>query len=56
LKAKLKFLTVIIAAAIVCSGCTMIPKYERPAAPVAAAYPGATAAGAGSPPASAHSW
>ncbi len=46
----------IIAAAIVCSGCTMIPKYERPAAPVAAAYPGATAAAAGSPPASELSW
>ena len=32
----------ILAAALVLSGCTMIPKYERPAAPVAAQYPRAT--------------
>src|ERR1017187_240456 len=32
----------ILAAALVLSGCTMIPKYERPVAPVAAQYPGAT--------------
>ena len=32
----------IFAAALALSGCTMIPKYERPAAPVAAQYPGAT--------------
>ena len=29
-------------AALVVTGCTMIPKYERPATPVAASYPGAT--------------
>ena len=32
----------ILAVALVLSGCTMIPKYERPVAPVAAQYPGAT--------------
>ena len=37
-----KTLLSILAAALVLSGCTMIPKYERPAAPVAAQYPGAT--------------
>ena len=29
-------------AALVVTGCTMIPKYDRPATPVAATYPGAT--------------
>ena len=29
----------IIAAALALSGCTMIPKYERPSAPIAARYP-----------------
>jgi len=33
-----------IAAASLGAGCTMIPKYERPAAPVATVYPGATTA------------
>ena len=32
----------ILAAALVLSGCAMIPKYERPVAPVPAQYPGAT--------------
>ena len=32
----------ILAVALALSGCTMIPKYERPVAPVAAQYPGAT--------------
>jgi multidrug efflux system outer membrane protein len=32
----------ILAAALALSGCTMIPKYERPAAPVATQYPGVT--------------
>ena len=37
-----------VALALSLAGCTtMIPAYERPAAPVAAAYPGATAAPAG---------
>jgi multidrug efflux system outer membrane protein len=30
-------------AALLLSGCTMMPKYQRPAAPVAAQYPGMTA-------------
>jgi len=35
--------TILIACAgLALSGCTMMPKYERPAAPVAARYPGAT--------------
>ena len=32
---------IFFAAALALSGCTMIPKYERPAAPVSASYPGA---------------
>jgi len=32
----------ILCVALVLSGCTMIPKYERPAAPVAAQYPAVT--------------
>ena len=32
----------VLALVLVLSGCTMIPQYERPAAPVAAQYPGAT--------------
>jgi multidrug efflux system outer membrane protein len=31
---------IVLAVALVLSGCTMIPKYERPVAPVAAQYPG----------------
>jgi multidrug efflux system outer membrane protein len=31
---------IVLALALVLSGCTMIPQYERPAAPVAAQYPG----------------
>jgi multidrug efflux system outer membrane protein len=42
LKANLKVHLSVVAAALVFSGCTMIPKYERPAAPVAAEYPRAT--------------
>jgi multidrug efflux system outer membrane protein len=37
----------ILAAVLALSGCTMIPKYERPAAPVAARYPGMTETNAG---------
>ncbi len=55
LKTNWKFLLVIIAAASLGSGCTMIPKYERPAAPVAAAYPGTTTA-SGHLPAAELSW
>jgi multidrug efflux system outer membrane protein len=33
------------AAAVLASGCTLIPDYQRPAAPVPAAFPGATPAG-----------
>ena len=32
----------VLAMALTLSGCTMIPKYERPAAPVSRQYPGAT--------------
>ena len=32
-------LTVIACSLAVCAGCTMAPKYERPAAPVAATFP-----------------
>jgi len=32
----------ILGAGLALAGCTMIPKYERPAAPVAAQYPGGT--------------
>jgi outer membrane protein, multidrug efflux system len=37
-----KFQLSILAAVLTVSGCTMIPKYERPVAPVAARFPGAT--------------
>ncbi len=33
----------IVCVALLLSGCTMMPKYQRPAAPVAAQYPGMTA-------------
>jgi multidrug efflux system outer membrane protein len=33
----------ILCVALLLSGCTMIPKYQRPAVPVAAQYPGMTA-------------
>jgi len=33
---------IILVAAMALSGCTMIPKYERPASPVGAQYPGVT--------------
>ena len=39
----LKLQLPILAVALVFSGCTMMPKYQRPAAPVAAQYPGMTA-------------
>jgi multidrug efflux system outer membrane protein len=36
------WLALVIAAVLVSSGCTMIPKYERPTAPVASHYPETT--------------
>jgi len=39
-----KFQLPILVAVLTVSGCTMIPKYERPAAPVAARFPGTTEA------------
>ena len=39
----LKFTQTILVAAIVSSGCTMIPKYERPATPVSGNYPSVNA-------------
>lgn len=41
-----RMLRAAIAAALL-AGCSFVPKYERPAAPVAAAFPGGGAAGAG---------
>ena len=38
----LKITPTILVAALVSSGCTMIPKYERPASSVGAQYPGVT--------------
>jgi multidrug efflux system outer membrane protein len=37
-----KLWLVVFGAALMLAGCTMIPKYERPAAPVAAQFPGTT--------------
>jgi len=37
-----KFTLLIFAAALVSAGCTMIPKYEQPASPVGAQFPGVT--------------
>ncbi|MDQ1314858.1 MAG: outer membrane protein multidrug efflux system [Pseudomonadota bacterium] len=44
----LRTLTLALAAALA-SGCTMIPSYERPAAPVAASFPNAVPAAAATP-------
>jgi multidrug efflux system outer membrane protein len=38
----LKFQLPVLAVTLAFSGCTMMPKYERPPAPVAAQYPGVT--------------
>ncbi len=46
----------IMLAATLTSACTMIPAYQRPAAPVPAAFPGATRAAATTPPADAIAW
>ncbi|MBT2326480.1 efflux transporter outer membrane subunit [Variovorax paradoxus] len=45
-----------VAAAMFLAGCSLIPTYERPAAPVPAAYPGAQPAGGASSPASTLAW
>ena len=50
-----KFPLSLLAVVLALSGCTMIPKYERPAMPVAAQYPEATEAKAG-PAASDIAW
>ncbi|WP_076997980.1 efflux transporter outer membrane subunit [Variovorax sp. KK3] len=44
------------AAALALAGCSLIPTYERPAAPVPAAYPGAQPAAATTSPASTLAW
>lgn len=51
----LRTLTLALAAALA-SGCTMIPSYERPAAPVAASFPNAVPAAAEAAPADAIAW
>ncbi|MHB0983130.1 MAG: AdeC/AdeK/OprM family multidrug efflux complex outer membrane factor [Thiobacillus sp.] len=51
----LRTLTLALAAALA-SGCTMIPSYERPAAPVAAGFPNAAPAAAEATPADAIAW
>lgn len=44
------------ATAMLMAGCSFIPTYERPAAPVPASYPGAQAPNAGQPMASTIAW
>lgn len=44
------------AAALVLAGCSLIPTYERPAAPVPASYPGAQPAATSPSPASTLAW
>ena len=51
----LRTLTLALAAALA-SGCTLIPSYERPAAPVAAGFPNAAPAAAAATPADAIAW
>ncbi|MDO9385425.1 MAG: AdeC/AdeK/OprM family multidrug efflux complex outer membrane factor [Thiobacillus sp.] len=51
----LRTLTLALAAALA-GGCTMIPSYERPAAPVAAGFPNAAPAAAEATPADAIVW
>ena len=41
------WLAVVIAVVLALSGCTMMPKYDRPTAPVAAQFPGVTETNAG---------
>jgi multidrug efflux system outer membrane protein len=41
------WLAVVMAAVLALSGCTMMPKYDRPTAPVAALFPGTTETNAG---------
>jgi multidrug efflux system outer membrane protein len=55
---KKKFVSTALtgAAAMVLAGCSLIPTYERPAAPVPAVYPGAQAASTASSPASTLAW
>ena len=48
-------LTVVLAASLA-SGCSMIPEYQRPAAPVAASFPNAAPAAAEATPADAIAW
>ncbi|MDP2111178.1 MAG: AdeC/AdeK/OprM family multidrug efflux complex outer membrane factor [Thiobacillus sp.] len=48
--------TLALAAASLASGCTMIPQYERPAAPVAASFPNAAQAATETTPADAIAW
>ncbi len=43
IKTRLPQLLAVSAAAVLLGGCSMIPTYERPAAPVAATFPGQTA-------------
>ena len=41
-----KYLPIYFAGVLIFSGCALIPKYERPVAPVASQYPGVTATNA----------
>ncbi len=54
---KMKFTSIIIilCAALALAGCTLIPQYERPAAPVAARFPGTQNTNA-APPVTDRSW
>ena len=51
----LRTLTVVLAASLA-GGCSMIPEYQRPAAPVAASFPNAAPAAAEATPADAIAW
>ncbi|CAN7190867.1 efflux transporter outer membrane subunit [Variovorax sp. LjRoot84] len=55
---KKKFVSTALAgaAAMVLAGCSLIPAYERPAAPVPAVYPGAQPASSAQSPASTLAW
>ncbi len=45
-----------LAAATLAAGCSLAPRYQRPAAPVAASFPSAAAPGAGATPAADLGW
>ncbi len=53
---RTKLLPIVLAAALLATGCSLIPTYERPVAPLAASYPGAQMPSTGQPAAATIAW